>query len=138
MFRHFSKRKTTGVAAILIACIAGASAYAFTAANVVPAHKAGTGETVVGNFTVSAPVYTFSPDGASVDKLEFDLDADASDVQVALTTGAPTLANQWFDCGASDVSKHVTCDFAGGSGAKARGFDNLSVAAVSTGTVAIG
>jgi hypothetical protein len=113
-------------------------AYAFTASNSVPDQSAGAGFGVVSGYTVSSPTnYTFSGDGTTMTGVSFDLNKAASDVQVALTAAAPTQAD-WSDCGASGGSSPfaVTCTFgtpvADGSGLQ------LTVAAVSSGTVTIG
>jgi hypothetical protein len=136
VFKHFRKRRTTGIAAIVIACIAGASAYAFTASNTVTNHSAGAGSAVVSGYTVTGPTdYTFSPDGTTVEAVSFQLDKAANDVAAALSAAAPVQAD-WVDCGASSgVTHDVTCTFstpvANGAALK------LSIAAVSTGTVTI-
>ena len=89
MFSHFSKRKTTGMIAIVIACIAGASAYAFTASNTVTDHIAGSGFATVSGYTVTGPTdYTFSADGTTVKAVSFQLDNAATDVAAALSAAA--------------------------------------------------
>jgi len=136
VFKIFGKRNTAAIAALVIAAVAGVSAYAFTASNTVPDHVAGAGAATVSGYTVSSPTnYTFSADGTTMVGVSFQLDQAASDVAVALTAAAPTQAD-WTDCGASTGgSNDVTCTFttpvANASGLK------LSVAAVSTGTVTI-
>ena len=60
MFRHFHRRNMAGLLAVGIACVSGASAYAFTASNTVPAHMAGAGSAVVSAYTVSSPTTTRS------------------------------------------------------------------------------
>ncbi len=136
MFRHLGKRNTAGIAAVLVAVVAGASAYAYTASVGVSAHNAGAGSAVVSGYTVSGPTnYTFSADGTTVVGVDFDLDAAATDVAAALSAAAP-VHNDWVDCGASaGVGNSVTCTFATPV-ANANGLQ-LSVAAVSTGTVTI-
>ena len=138
MFIHFGKRRTAGLLAFALAGVIGVSAYAFTASNTVPAQSAGAGSGVVSGYTVSSPTnYTFSADGTTMTAVSFDLNKAASDVQVALTAAAPTH-NDWGDCGASGVSSPyaVNCTFPTpvlvGNGLQ------LTVAAVSSGTVTIG
>ena len=137
MFRHFRRRNMAGLLAVGIACVSGASAYAFTASNTVPAHTAGAGSAVVSAYTVSSPTnYTFSADGTTVTAISFQLNAAATDVAAALSAAAP-VHNNWVYCGASTgASNDVSCTFttpvANGSA------DQLSVAAVSSGTVTIG
>ena len=136
MFKHLGRRNMAGIVAVMVAAIAGASAYAFTASNTVPAHAAGAGSAVVSGYVVSSPTnYTFSADGTTIVGVDFTLDNPASDVAVALSAAAP-VHNDWVDCGASaGVSNAVDCTFATPV-ADANGLQ-LSVAAVSTGTVTI-
>jgi len=138
--KHLSgrKRKVAGLLALVLACVIGVSAYAFTASNTVPNHSAGAGAGTVSGYTISSPTnYTFSGDGLTMTAVKFNLDHAASDVQVALTAATPAQAD-WTDCGASGGSSpfEVSCTFGtpvpDGNGLK------LSVAAVSSGTVTIG
>lgn len=136
MFRHFGKRNTAGIIAVLVAVVAGASAYAYTASIGVTAHNAGAGSAVVSGYTVTGPTnYTFSADGTTIVGVDFDLDNPANDVAVALSAAAP-VHNDWVDCGASTGgSNSVDCTFSTPVD-NANGLQ-LSVAAVSTGTVTI-
>lgn len=134
MFRHLGKRNVVGIVAVLVAVVAGASAYAFTASIGVTAHNAGAGSAVVSGYTVTGPTnYTFSADGTTITGVDFTLDNPATDVAAALSAAAP-VHNDWVDCGAS-TGNDVSCTFASpvavGDGLQ------LSVAAVSTGTVTI-
>lgn len=134
---HYSKRKLAGVLALGLAAVMAAGAYAFTASNTVPDHSAGAGSAVVSGYTISGPTnYTFSADGTTMLGVSFDLDKAASDVQVALSAAAPVHAD-WDDCGASGGSSPyaVTCTFPSPV-AVANGLQ-LTVAAVSSGTVTI-
>lgn len=136
MSRFISKRRTAGLVAIMVACIAGASAYAFTAANTgLAAHKAGATQVNVTGYAVTALNYTFSADGTTVQKATFQLDAAATDVKVALTAAAPTVAD-WYDCGATVALTDLVCTFTVPipNGAA----DKLSILAVNTGQVVIG
>ena len=112
MFRHLGKRNTAGIVAVLVAVVAGASAYAYTASVGVFGHNAGAGSAVVSGYTVSGPTnYTFSADGTTVVGVDFDLDAAATDVAAALSAAAP-VHNDWVDCGASSgVTNSVSCTF---------------------------
>ena len=70
MFKHLGRRNMAGIVAVMVAAIAGASAYAFTASNTVPAHAAGAGSAVVSGYVVSSPTnYTFSADGNSYEEV---------------------------------------------------------------------
>ena len=138
MFRHFRRRNMAGILAVGVACVSGASAYAFTASNTLPTPLSAGGATAaVSGYTVSSISYTFSADGTTVTAVGFDLDKAASDVQVALTAGTP-IAGDWTDCGASGASSPwaVTCTL--GSAVANGSADNLAVVAVSSGTATIG
>jgi hypothetical protein len=131
------KRRTAGIVAVMVAGVAGASAYAFTASNTgLVDHKAGASAAVVSGYTVSNVSYTWDSAGANVTKVEFDLDAAANDVKAALTAAAPTAASDWTDCGAAAaITFHVTCTL--GSPVANANADKLSVVAVETGTATI-
>jgi hypothetical protein len=130
------KRNIAGLLAFALASVIGVSAYAFTASNTVAPHSSGAGAATVSGYTVNSPTnYTFSGDGLTMVGVKFTLDKAATDVQVALTKGTPATAD-WSDCKASVGGENeVTCTFAkpvpDGEGL------NLSVAAVSSGTVTI-
>ena len=130
------RQKLIAVAALAVACAMGVSAYAFTASNTVPLQSAGAGENTVGGYTVSSPTnYTFNPAGTTIESVSFTLDKAASDVQVALTASTPTQTD-WVDCGGSSGETFaVTCDFS--TPIPVGDADELSVAAVSNGTVTI-
>ncbi len=55
MSKFIGKRRTAGIVAIMVACIAAVSAYAFTASNTVSAHTAGAGAAAVTGYTVTGP-----------------------------------------------------------------------------------
>lgn len=137
MFKTKHRRNVAAVFAVAMACVGGASAYAFTASNTVAAHTAGAGSAAVTAYTVSSPTnYTFSADGTTVTAVSFQLNAAATDVAAALSAAAP-VHNDWVDCGASSgVGNDVTCTF--GTPVANGSADKLSVAAVSSGTVTIG
>jgi hypothetical protein len=131
------RRKLAGLSAFAVASVIGVSAYAFTASNTVASHSAGAGSATVSGYTVESPTnYTFSGDGETMTKVTFDLDKAASDVAVALTAATPE-GTDWSDCGASEAATPfaVTCTF-GTPIPDAAGLQ-LSVAAVSSGTVTI-
>ncbi len=133
---HFRSRNIAGVLAFVLAGAIAVGAYAFTASNTVPAHSAGAGAAVVSGYEVSSPTnYTFSEDGLTMTEVSFNLNKAASDIKVALSAANPVKAD-WTDCGASEASPFaVTCKFT--TPVKDEAGLNLSVAAVSTGTVTI-
>lgn len=80
---------------VLVIAILSVSAYAFAAANTVPATKAGDGLGVVSGYTVTSVVYTLNgTDPSKLDSVAFDVGAAASQVEVQLvaTTGS------WYTC----------------------------------------
>jgi hypothetical protein len=132
--KFIGKRRTTGMVAIMVACIAGASAYAFTASNTVPAKKAGSGAGAIAGYTVSNASYTFNADGTTITGATFNLDAAANDVKAALT-GTPVVAD-WQDCGAAAaVTFLVTCTFA--TPVAVASATSLHVIAVEAGTATV-
>jgi hypothetical protein len=147
--RYFGKRRTAGMAAIMVACVAGVSAYAFTTSNTGVAHTAGVATGTVTGYAVSAIGYTYSANGTYVEKVTFTLDAHASDVAASLATTPD--ATHWVDCGAANAgnSDTVICDFTaataptGASNADATtgptvaAATKLTVAAVGTGSITI-
>jgi hypothetical protein len=130
------KRKIAGLLAFVFAAVVGISAYAFTASNTVEAHSAGAGVGSVSGYTVKSPAnYTFDEHGENMISVSFELDKAASDVQAALSKGAPVKAD-WIDCGADETAPFlVKCTFPTPV-PDAEG-EKLSVAAVSSGTVTI-
>lgn len=142
MFTHFRNRRTAGVLAFVVAGVLGVGAYAFTASNEVPAHKAGAGSGAVSGYEVTSHVsYTFSGNGEYMTAAHFKISAAATDVQVALTENEPEKED-WTDCGATGAGDEVACEFKGAPAFAANGVpdaegDKLSVAAVSEGKVVI-
>lgn len=135
------KRNIAGVIVFALASVIGVSAYAFTASNTVPNHKAGAGFGVVTGYEVTSHVsYSFSEDGTKMTAAHFKISAAASDVKVALTTSAPKKED-WTDCGASGAGNEVACNFkeapAFPEGVPNAEGDQLTVAAVNEGTVVI-
>ena len=96
---HLGKRRTAGMVAIMVAAIAGASAYAFTASNTgLAAHKAGgSAAAAVTGYAVSNVAYEWAYDGQTVTSFSFNLDAAANDVKAALTAAAPIANADWTD-----------------------------------------
>ena len=137
--RNFASRKRNiaGLCAFVLAGVIGLGAYAFTASNEVPAKRAGAGSGEVTGYKVASQVsYTFSEDGTKMTKVNFTLNNEATDVQVALSEGLPVAAD-WTDCGATKTGDEVECTFPTPGVEDAKG-DKLSVAAVSEGKVVIG
>lgn len=135
------KRNLAGAVVFALAMVIGVSAYAFTASNTVPAHKAGAGAGEVTGYEVTSHVsYSFSEDGTKMTAAHFKLSAAATDVQIALTEAAPKKED-WTDCGATGAGNEVACNLkeapAFPEGVPDNEGDKLSVAAVSEGKVVI-
>lgn len=139
------KQRLAALTVFALAAIVGLGAYAFTASNTVPAHKAGAGAGKVTGYTVASHVsYTWNEAGTYVTKANFTLNEAASDVAVALTPTTPTSGEDWVDCGATKAGNEVECKFTeatlpayNGKGVPNGEGDELSVAAVSEGQVVI-
>jgi len=144
MFKHLGRRnivgrhrKVAGLLALVLACVLGVGAYAFTASNTVPNHEAGAGFGTVSGYTVEGPDnYSFDESGTHMTKVTFHLDKAASDVAVALSAAAPVTAD-WSHCtgGPWAAKAPVTCTFA--NPVEDKNGLQLTVAAVSSGTVTI-
>ncbi|MDP1548270.1 MAG: hypothetical protein Q8L87_19830 [Anaerolineales bacterium] len=105
MFRNFKI-----AFAIIAVFILSVAAYAFAAANTVPATKAGDGLGVVSGYTITSVVYTLNgADPSTLDSVAFDVGAAAAQVEVQLvaTTGS------WYACTQVGVTTVWTCDTTG-------------------------
>jgi hypothetical protein len=100
------------LALLTVGAIAG-GAYAFTAANTVPASTAGAGSGAVTGYTVSGLHYALNATtSASIDSLAFTVSpvipstgTGKVTVQVALTTGGPSV----YTCTTNTAGDTVTC-----------------------------
>jgi FlaG/FlaF family flagellin (archaellin) len=99
MFRFRSSKLFVVVLAVLVFATA---AYAFAAANTVPASYAGEGSAAISGYTVSNIVYTYdTANPSNVSDVDFDLNAAASNVDVSLTAAGTlqgctnTGGNSW-------------------------------------------
>jgi hypothetical protein len=130
-----------------LAAVLGVGAYAFTASNTVPAQSAGGGQAIVSGYTESGVSYSWNTEGTKITKAHFILTNKAaatlkpSDVKVALTEGAPKAEAEWVDCPppyveTSATETEIACTF-GGGGIENKAGTQLTVAAVSEGTVVI-
>src|SRR5512133_3557038 len=81
--------------ALVVIVIAG-SAYAFAAANTVPANNVGSGASTVSGYVISNIEYNFAAsDPTQVATIEFDLDKPASTVKIQLDATAITGDTDW-------------------------------------------
>jgi len=86
---------------LILALILAASVSGFAAANTVPDHKAGDGEGVITGYSITNIVYDLGADPSTIDGVDFDLDAAASEVHVTLNGGS------WTSCGISGLN--ISC-----------------------------
>jgi hypothetical protein len=93
---------------VLVVLVLATSAYAFAAANTVPASRAGEGSGAISGYTVSNIVYTFdTANPSNLTQVAFDLDAAAATVKVSLTAAGTLQA-----C-TNPSTTHWTCTLAG-------------------------
>jgi hypothetical protein len=91
-------------AVILLTGVLVAGTYAYTAANTVPASKAGDGSGAVSGYTVSAVHYNLNASSPqNVDSVTFTLDSDPG----SGTIKAQVDGTNWYTC--SHVTTAVTC-----------------------------
>ena len=85
------RRRRRLVLVIAAAAALAFAAYAFTAANTVPATKAGDGSGAITGYTVSNIAYQLEAGNpANIDSVSFDLDAAAGTVQVKVVNASAT------------------------------------------------
>ena len=95
--------------ALVVIVIAG-SAYAFAAANTVPANNVGSGASTVSGYVISNIEYNFATgDPTQVATIEFDLDKPAGTVKIQLDATAVTGDTDWDWTTCAVSTLHVTC-----------------------------
>ena len=98
---------------VLAMLVVAAGAYAFAAANIVPASNVGSGASTISGYTVSNIAYTFATgDPTQVADIQFDLNEVAGHVKIQLDTTAVTgdTAWDWTACVRSGAGNlHWTC-----------------------------
>lgn len=112
---------------VVVVVILAVSAFAFAAANTVPATKAGDGLGVVSGYTITNVQYTLNgTDPSTLDSVSFDLGAAAATgkvkAQLVATTGT------WYACTQVGVTTVWTCTT---TGLTASSIDQLRVIAAS-------
>ena len=109
---------------VVVAVILAFSAYAFAAANTVPATKAGDGSGAISGYTVSNVAYNLNATNpSSLDSVDFTLSAAATQAQIKLVAAGST----WYTCSIV-TSNDWTCDT---TGATVASMDELKVVAAS-------
>jgi hypothetical protein len=91
---------------VLTACALVAGTYAFTAANTVPASRAGDGSGAVSGYVVSTVHYQLNgTNPGNIDAVTFTL--DSAPVAGSTITAQLTPAGSWYSC--SNAGANVTC-----------------------------
>jgi spermidine/putrescine-binding protein len=118
------RRRRRSILVLLCAILVAASAYAFTAANTVPASTAGSGAGNITGYTATAVTYTLNAaNPQNVDQVAFTISpTTTATVKVQLVTGGT-----WYACTNSGGS--VTCNTTVGTQATAAAANSLTVVA---------
>ncbi len=120
MISHWTRKAgVVGVAGVL-----ALGAYAYTAANTVPASSAGSGSGAITGYTVSGITYTLNgTDPRDIDQVAFTIAPTAANtVRAQLVAGGA-----WYAC--VNTAGSVTCDTTVGTQATAAAADQLTVVA---------
>ena len=106
----FNSRTFKVLLAVMTVMIFAGAAYAFAAANTVPATKAGDGSGTISGYTITNVVYNLNAtDPSTLDSVNFDVGAAATQVKIQLvaTTGS------FYTCTEVGVTTVWTCDTTG-------------------------
>lgn len=102
------RRRRRLVLVIAAAAALAFAAYAFTAANTVPATKAGDGSGAITGYTVSNIAYQLEAGNpANIDSVSFDLDAVAGTVRVKVVNASAT-----YQACTNTAGNSWSCNFA--------------------------
>ena len=100
---RWRRKRTRYLAAATIAAIVAPAAYAFTAANTVPASSAGSGSGAISGYTVSNVAYTLNASNPqNVDQVAFTISPTTGTVKVQVVSGG-----SWYAC--TNTAGSVTC-----------------------------
>jgi hypothetical protein len=133
MFKNM--KRTVGLGLVLVIAAVAVGAYAFTASNTIAdPGQAGIGTGTITGYAVTNVTYTIDSSApATWSFVDFDLSADATQVQVKLDDSNAVLTSSgWVDCtaGSSTIQHvspwHVHCQLPSGVDS---GLDTLTVAA---------
>jgi len=106
MTRRFKPARLLVAAMFLV--VLGIVTYAFTAANTVPATKAGDGSGTITGYVITNVSYTLNgTDSSMIDAVTFDLDSippAGSTIKIQLDS----VAADWYDC--TNLGVNITCD----------------------------
>ena len=104
----FNSRTFKVLLAVMTVMILAGAAYAFAAANTVPATKAGDGSGTISGYTITNVVYNLNAtDPSTLDSVDFDLSAAAVTAKIQLVA-----AGTWYDCTVV-TGNSWTCDTTG-------------------------
>jgi hypothetical protein len=132
MFKNM--KRTVGLGLLLVVAAVAVGAYAFTTTNTIAdGGQAGVATTTISGYDVTNVLYTQDPiDPSTWSYVDFDLSADATQVQVKLDDSHVLLPSSgWIDCtaGSSTIQHispwHVHCELLGVDS----NLDTLTVAA---------
>jgi hypothetical protein len=132
MFKNM--KRTVGLGLLLVVAAVAVGAYAFTTTNTIAdGGQAGVATTTISGYDVTNVLYTQDPiDPSTWSYVDFDLSADATQVQVKLDDSHAVLTSSgWIDCnaGSSTIQHispwHVHCELLGVDS----NLDTLTVAA---------
>lgn len=123
----FHSRLFRSVIILIIALVFASTAYALAASNTLAdAGKAGDGSNAISGYTVTGVTYNLDvTDPSLVASVEFDLDADASNVQASLTNTATSTETFASSCTEAPAN-HWTCTFGTVSALSADSFRVIS------------
>ena len=100
---RWRRNRNRYLAAAAIAAIVAPAAYAFTAANTVPASSAGSGSGAISGYTVSNVAYTLNASNPqNVDQVAFTISPTTGTVKVQVVSGG-----SWYAC--TNTAGSVTC-----------------------------
>jgi hypothetical protein len=100
---RWRRKRNRYLAAAAITAIVAPAAYAFTAANTVPASSAGSGSGAISGYTVSNVAYTLNASNPqNVDQVAFTISPTSGTVKVQVVSGG-----SWYAC--TNTAGSVTC-----------------------------
>jgi hypothetical protein len=100
---RWRRKRNRYLAAAAITAVVAPAAYAFTAANTVPASSAGSGSGAISGYTVSNVAYTLNASNPqNVDQVAFTISPTTGTVKVQVVSGG-----SWYAC--TNTAGSVTC-----------------------------
>ena len=100
---RWKRRRSRYVLAAVAAAVVAPAAYAFTAANTVPASSAGSGSGAISGYTVSSVSYTLNgANPQNVDQVAFTISPTSGTVKAQVVSGG-----SWYAC--TNSAGSVTC-----------------------------